>query len=34
MEKHPFFMTKAPEEGGELSPATEGNNVLSFREIE
>jgi hypothetical protein len=28
MEKHPFFMTKAPEEGEELSPAVEGNLKL------
>jgi hypothetical protein len=25
MEKHPFFMSKAPEDGAELSPAIEGS---------
>ncbi len=28
MEKHPFFMTKAPEDGAELPPAVEGNILL------
>jgi hypothetical protein len=27
MEKHPFFMTKEPEEGEELSPAVEGTQM-------
>jgi len=28
MEKHPFFMTKMPEEGAELSPGVAGLNVF------
>ena len=28
MEKHPFFMTKMPEEGAELPPMVEGYMIL------
>lgn len=34
MEKHPFFMTKAPEPGAELSPLMEGIQQLKYDETE
>ncbi|KAJ9590693.1 hypothetical protein L9F63_016209 [Diploptera punctata] len=34
MEKHPFFMTKAPQEGEELSPIMEGLQQLKYSETE
>jgi hypothetical protein len=34
MEKHPFFMTKAPEAGEPLSPLMEGLQQLKYSETD
>lgn len=34
MEKHPFFMTKAPEAGETLSPLMEGLQQLKYSETD
>lgn len=34
MEKHPFFMTKFPEEGEEMSPLMEGLQQLKYDPLE
>ena len=34
MEKHPFFMTKSPEEGEQLSPLMEGLQQLKYSETD
>lgn len=34
MEKHPFFMKKAPEDGQELSPLMEGLQQLKYDSVE
>jgi hypothetical protein len=34
MEKHPFFMTKAPETGEQMSPLVEGLQQLKYSETD